>query len=615
MSTQIELQAREANSAGNWDVLWTREGQESWRGKVLDTVYARVAQLIPQGSKVLDIGGGVGIFAKRLREDRGCTVTIWDISPAAIEMARAEGFTGDVVDLESICNVNDPSAVNVVKALLDQYDVILSTECLEHLSAACRAGLLEAARDRLAFFTVPNDRLGPEIEPQHTIQFTAMSFKRELQTYFRDVRVEVLGPCDKPFVPAFLLGVCNQPKGFKLSFTMPVRNEEKDIERVLASFRGAADEIVIGVDPRSTDNTRAIAAKYADVVFELLDPTGETAPEEIGKATPGKGVHFAWIRNQCMDKCTGDWIFMSEGHESLKKGTETLLMLDKLLPKGAKVGYVWRTGQGQRWAFPWLTNNHDKRLRYTRSTHNDLNIPDDVLSVKLPQVETWHFRDHAAEAARKAQRKLQNRVTLMDDWLTRESTHSLFYLASEWREFSKEKSLEYFHKFLESKTKIGDARYQARLIVAKELGIAALEAREKGDLKTFSDKLADARKVLIPATEDNWARSEHWLWLGDIAAEQELWEEAIQFYKYARTTVGQPPFCLWWVDDSCYREWPSQRLSESYANLGMYEESLYYAKEVLALIEGNEELQPLLEETKGVIAQLENVVNAPQETH
>lgn len=595
-STDIEAKAREANSPDNWDNLWQKEGQESWRGEVLSTVYARIAELIPKGSRVLDIGGGVGIFARRLRDERECTVEIWDISPTAVEMAIEQGFAAKVVDVEDFSNSFES---------LDLFDVVVSTECLEHLSQTARDHVLAAAsKVGRAYFTVPNDRLGPEVEPQHTIQFTAMSFKRQLSNHFKDVRVEVVGPCDKPFVPAFLLAECGVMKGFTLSFTMPVRNEEADIERVLCSFRAAADQIVIGVDPRSTDNTRVIAEKYADLVFDLVDPTGETAPAEIGKATPGKGVHFAWIRNQCMDKCIGDWIFMSEGHESLKKGTDSLLKLDALLPKGAKVGYVWRTGQGQRWAFPWLTHGRDTRLRYSRSTHNDLNIPDDALCVKLPQIETWHFRDHEAEQARKSQRKVQNRITLMDDWLTRGSTHSLFYLASEWRDFNPDKALEYFQKFLESPSKIGDARYQTRLIVAKEHATAALKAREEGDTLTWTQRLAEARKVLIPATEDNWWRTEHWLWLGDIAAEQEFWDEALQFYKYASTQIGNPPFVLWWIDENVYGHWPAQRLSETYANLGRYEDSLYWARQVLALLpEGSP--QVLIDEANNIIKVLE----------
>lgn len=598
--SKYDKRARAHNSAKTWDTLWTWEGEDSWRGERLDSLYARIETLIPRGSRVVDVGGGVGIFAKRLRDNCDCTVTIWDISPAAVEIARENGFEAKVVDVE------DPAQ----EIRFEDCDVVISTETLEHLSQRGRDRVLAAAANvGKAFFSVPNDWLGPEEEPQHTIQFTAMSFKRQLQKHFGTLRVECEGPCHRPGVPCFLLGVCGFPKPnqpgtdrpFTLSFTMPVRNEEKDIERVLASFRGVADEIVIGVDYRSNDGTREIVAKYADVMFEIDDPQGpedDRAPQ----------VHFAHIRNRCMNKCTGDWIFMSEGHESLKKGVDVLLQLATAAPKGAKVGYVWRTGQGQRWAFPWLTSGHDRRLRYSRQTHNDLNIPDDVMCVKMPQIETWHFRDHAATEARKAQRKVQNRVTLMDDWMSRESDHSLWHLAAEWREFDPEKAIERYRDFLNSNSKVGDARYQARLVIAKEHATAALKLRIAGDELGFTRRLAEAREILIPATADNWWRTEHWIALGDIAAEQDQWEEALQFYKYSATQINNPPFVLWWIDDCVYSYLPAMRLATAYTELGMTQEALSWARKVVELFP--EDIpEELVNEAKSNVSALEEAIN------
>lgn len=555
-------------------------------------VYDRLLQLVPRGTDVIDIGGGRGFLAERLRDERGCTVEVWDISSVAVGACIEKGIPAKVVDL--ITDVYEiPKDV-----------VVVATECFEHLPEETRMLLLERAKNNKVFLSVPNDCMGPDVEPQHTVQYTAMSFKRDLLKYFKDVRIEVLGPCKAPFVGRYLLGVGGVEKSFRLSFTMPVRDEEKDIERVLCSFRAAADEIVIGIDYRSKDKTREIAEKYADLVFTIDDPLGP--PDDLAPK-----VHFGHIRNRCMDKCTGDWIFMSEGHESLKKGTDSLLQLDRLMPKGVKVGYVWRTGQGQRWGFPWLTNGADTRLRYTRSTHNDLTIPDDAFVVKLPQVETWHFRDHATEMARKAQRKVQNRVTLFDDWLHTGSVHSLFHLASEWRDFSVERSFELFDEFLRTPNKNGDARYQARLILAKEHSVKALKARDAGDEMGFASHLADARKILLEATGDNWNRIEHWMWLGDIAAEQELFAEALQFYRYAATQIGEPPFVLFWIDEDMYGHLPAQRLSMTYCSLGQYEDALFWAQRVIELFpEGTPE--EAINEAKEVVRVLEEEIHASQ---
>ena len=41
-----------------------------------------------------------------------------------------------------------------------------------------------------------------------------------------------------------------------------------------------------------------------------------------------------------------------------------------------------------------------------------------------------------------------------------------------------------------------------------------------------------AREILIKAVEDDWSRTEHWVWLGDLAFNEEKYEEALHFYKY-----------------------------------------------------------------------------------
>ena len=163
------------------------------------------------------------------------------------------------------------------------------------------------------------------------LKFTAMSLKRELSKYWEHVRIEPMGP--------YLFAACGEvaQKNFTLSACLPVRDEAEDLEKTLASIRGIADQLVVGIDPRTKDKTWEVADKYADLVFHLKDPMGP--PEGHTKdhcpvcsksdtddvhAIPCKqymgenGINFAWARNQCIDKCTGDWIFMTEGHEYLE---------------------------------------------------------------------------------------------------------------------------------------------------------------------------------------------------------------------------------------------------------------------------------------------------------
>lgn len=560
---QHEATARRENARDLWDRIWQNEGESTWRQQALRRVYDRIVQLVPAGSRCTDLGGGIGILAERLQRDRGALVEVWDHSPQAVAAVRAKGISAQEIDLED---------TPLCKYRLNRDSVVIATEVVEHLSSEARHYVFrEAGACHYAFFSVPNNRLGPDEEPQHTRKFTALEFKRELEQYFNHVRVEVLGP--------YLLGVCGFDKGYRLSVTLPVRDEARDLEPVLASFRGVADEIVVGVDPRTTDTTREIARTYAETVFDLESPEGP--PEEF----LGEGkFHFSHNRNQCLDRCTGDWIFMTEGHERLIAGQDPLLRLKEIMPEAARVGLVLRTGAGQQWGFPWLFQNAPD-LRFVRAVHNELDFPAGTFVVKLPQVRTLHDRHHDRSVERAVQRKAQNRTRLLDDWLTRQSTHSLFYLAQEWRAYDSQRALERLEQFL-AVSNNGVQRYQARLILAKERML-------HGDAR-------GARDVLQGASADDWSRTEHWLWLGDIAFNEHKFEQAYRFYRYCATTIGEPPFTAWWIDLATYQYLPAQRLAMVCGELGRPEEALHWARKATELLPDDSPAEAYEESRKNI---------------
>jgi tetratricopeptide (TPR) repeat protein len=598
-AAMAERQARLANSPDLWNRLWKDKDQEEWRKQALSQVYTRIERILPYHARVVDLGGGTGVLGARLRDTRKANVLVVDHSTEALQQAKEKDLETVVADLNQESEIrralSHRALVGTNGDLIHEESpaIVVATEFVEHMSAETRALIFKlAAQEGRALLSVPNDRLGPDEEPQHTVKYNAMSFKRDLAQYFKDVRIEVLGP--------YLLAVCGFPKSFTLSVTMPVRDEAEDLEATLASFRGVADEMVIGIDPRTVDNTREIAEKYADVVFDLDQPSGPPKMDliELGEIVSDeekiqKQIHFAWVRNQCLDHCTSDWIFMTEGHERLISGFEALLGLDQM-PKGAKVGVVFRTGTGQRWVFPWLCRN-DPKIRYTRGTHNTLDYPPDYLAITLPQVQTLHERAKDRELARQKQRKVQNRKSLMDDWITNRNENSLHYLGAEWREHDPKRAIARLEEFLSLPPKNGPLRYHTRLVLAK--------------LYTAEQQWGKAREVLIRATEDDWSRTEHWLRLGDLAYIAERYEEALSFYLYASTTIGQPPFTIWWIDMASYTWLPCQRLTTVFAELGKLDESLYYARRVLELLPDDAE-SVAFEEAQANIKLLEETLNA-----
>lgn len=76
------------------------------------------------------------------------------------------------------------------------------------------------------------------------------------------------------------------------------KNEAATLERTLTCLRSLCDEVVVGVDDSSTDETEIISRELADrvVPFQWQDD-------------------FSVVRNQVLAECSGDWIVHLDGHE------------------------------------------------------------------------------------------------------------------------------------------------------------------------------------------------------------------------------------------------------------------------------------------------------------
>lgn len=86
----------------------------------------------------------------------------------------------------------------------------------------------------------------------------------------------------------------------KLSVGMITLNEERILEKTLASVREIADEIII-VDSFSKDRTVEIAESFGAKVY------------------PEKWIGFGPQKNSVIEKCSGDWILLIDADEELSK--------------------------------------------------------------------------------------------------------------------------------------------------------------------------------------------------------------------------------------------------------------------------------------------------------
>jgi len=107
-------------------------------------------------------------------------------------------------------------------------------------------------------------------------------------------------------------------KPVKLSAAMMMRDEEKNIAKVLGSIKDIADEIII-IDTGSTDKSMEIARSFGDKVKIYEHPWED---------------NFSLHRNQGIGYCTGDWILVIDADEELVGEKEGLKeMLSKLSPE------------------------------------------------------------------------------------------------------------------------------------------------------------------------------------------------------------------------------------------------------------------------------------------
>ena len=87
----------------------------------------------------------------------------------------------------------------------------------------------------------------------------------------------------------------------KVSLCMIVKNEESNLDKCLYSVADYVDEIVI-VDTGSTDQTKEIAKKYTDKIFDFVWCD-----------------NFAKARNFSLSKATNDWVLILDADELVLK--------------------------------------------------------------------------------------------------------------------------------------------------------------------------------------------------------------------------------------------------------------------------------------------------------
>jgi len=103
--------------------------------------------------------------------------------------------------------------------------------------------------------------------------------------------------------------------GIKISVCMMVKDEEKNLERCLASLKKLnllKDQLIV-VDTGSKDKTVQVAKKYGATVIIPKDLDSYFVTTEFGKA-----INFGKARNATIERATGDWFLLMDADETLE---------------------------------------------------------------------------------------------------------------------------------------------------------------------------------------------------------------------------------------------------------------------------------------------------------
>ncbi|HYU64812.1 MAG TPA: methionine biosynthesis protein MetW [Candidatus Paceibacterota bacterium] len=120
-----------------YETYWQVRGRMKMKPR-----YYIFASWIKSGSKILDIGGGDGVFGEYLHDTLNCDIVCLDISHKALEMARQRGLKTVQADATKRLPFDD-----------NEFDYTISSEFIEHIPNSEDA-LAEAMRVSREHFLV-----------------------------------------------------------------------------------------------------------------------------------------------------------------------------------------------------------------------------------------------------------------------------------------------------------------------------------------------------------------------------------------------------------------------------------------------------------------------------
>ncbi len=166
------------NTQEHWDRKWSQQWGAYSRDPRRDKIYQAILPRLPEGARVLDLGGGCSRFAK-LAKAAGAEPYVVDISQWAVDHLAKLGISGQRFDIESWTGES-----------FGEFDLAVCTELLEHLDNPERALEIIGQHVDWAFFSVPNNIMGPKDCNEHQRMYTLSTATALMVPYWRVVKVQ-----------------------------------------------------------------------------------------------------------------------------------------------------------------------------------------------------------------------------------------------------------------------------------------------------------------------------------------------------------------------------------------------------------------------------------------
>lgn len=331
----------------------------------------------------------------------------------------------------------------------------------------------------------------------------------------------------------------------KLSMCTILKNEGQTIYRCLDSMKTFVDEWIIGIDDTTNDNTKEEVKKFfTDNKLPCNIYYDQTSEDVNNIVYEYKWQNdFSKARNEGMDKATGDYILIIDGHEffpeewyNISEGRsfpcikcleEIIKRFDNDYPAGMDEIFV------QLYQQPFTGNvpsnyflqpriyRNDPKLRFGRAAHNTIMNSDSEKRLNLIEVILIHDAPESNRKERHTQRIEMNIKALHEDLKRNpKDTRAMFYLGNTFMEDKKfDDAIKAYDDYMANRKDDNSEKYQVlihRALCYKE--------------KQMHD---DAKISCHYAIKTDPSRRDAYCILGDICLIQKKWDEALIYYNQA----------------------------------------------------------------------------------